>query len=231
MAVPPFPQTREADLLSWSTAFDTRITASPTDFGLDAAQATAYNALHSAFAAAYAIAIDPNSNSKRNVEVKNNAKQELLYGMGGAWQLVNIIQAWPAINNDLRAELNIRIPDADPTPVPVPTELPDMDVISTFGHTIKMRVHDAKGGLRSKPAGVKGASIFFFVGDTAPSTVTEWSFAGNTTKNVFDVEVPSTTEAGAKVWLTAFWFNNRMQSGSAATPISIHIPGGVSVAA
>ena len=76
---------------------------------------------------AYAASISPNTNSKSNTEFKNTAKDALLYGPGGAWQLVNICQAAPDMNNDLRAQLNIRIPDGSPTPVPIPTERPNID--------------------------------------------------------------------------------------------------------
>lgn len=231
MAVPPFPQKREAELLSWSSSFDALITDTPTRYGLTIEQAAAYATLHSDFATKYATATNPNTNSKANVERKNTAKEQLLYGPGGAWQLVNVIQAWPEINNDLRAELNIRIPDTEPTPVPVPDESPVVDVVSSVGHSIKVRVHDDTGNLRSKPAGVKGASLFFYVGDNPPSDVSAWSFALNSTKNLSDISVPAETAAGAKVWLTAFWFNSKMQSGPGATPVSIHIPGGLSVAA
>ncbi len=83
----------------------------------------------------------------------------------------------------------------------------------------------------AKPAGVKGASLFSFVADQAPSDLSAWSFAGDTTENVHDIVVPPQTAAGAKVWLTAFWFNNRMESAPEASPSSTHVPGGLSIAA
>ena len=79
--------------------------------------------------------------------------------------------------------------------------------------------------------GVKGASIFRYIGENAPNSVEGWTFAGNTTKTVYEVTLPAETPAGSKVWITAYWFNGKMQSGPAATPVSIHIPGGLSVAA
>ena len=234
MAIPPFPQTKEAELLQWSTAFENTITAAPTTYGLTAAQATAYAILHTAFSNAYEIAINPNTNSKTNVEAKNTAKQNLLYGPGGAWQLVNIVQSWPGINNDLRSTLNIRIPDASPTPVPPPTESPVIDVVSTYGTTIKVKVHQASEGPKTpsgKPDGVKGASVCWFVGENPPADPSLFHFGANTTKNVVDIVLPATTTPGAKVWLTGFWFNNKMQSGPATTPVSIHIPGTMAAAA
>ena len=51
-----------------------------------------------------------------------------------------------------------------------------------------------------------------------------WTFSGNTTKNVYDIVLPNATPAGSRVWITAFWFNNRMDSGPAATAVSVNVP-------
>jgi hypothetical protein len=207
------------------------ITASPTTYGESAGQASAYTALHTAIATAYATATNPATNSKANVEIKNNAKAALLDGPGGARQLVAIIQAFPGTNDDMRAELNVRIPDTDPTPAPVPTTSPDLDILATFGHTIRVRLHESKVSGNTTPEGVKGASVFFFVGDNAPAEISQWNYNGMTTRSTYDAVLPSETPFGSKVWLTAFWFNNRMESGPAATPVSIHLPGGMAQAA
>jgi hypothetical protein len=45
-----------------------------------------------------------------------------------------------------------------------------------------------------------------------------------------DVVFPS-ADPGAKVWFTAYWFNERKQRGPAATPAGINIPGGGAMAA
>lgn len=97
-----------------------------------------------------------------------------------------------------------------------------------------VKVHEATEGPSTptgKPPGVKGASLFWFVGDAPPAEDSLWHFGGNTTKNVSEIILPTTTEPGAKVWITAFWFNNRMESGPGATPMSIHIPGSLAAAA
>lgn len=230
MPVPPFPQRKESELLSWSTDFLALITASAARFGVTEPQVLAYQTLHDAFASSYAVAINTNTNSKANVEIKNNAKQALLNGPGGAWALVNIMQAAPNMDNDKRVELNIRVPDSDPTPVPIPTERPNIDVVAVNAYTITVRLHG--DGIKGKPAKVKGTSIFTHVGASAPADMTGWTFQRNTTKNSAQLTVPSTTAPGALVWVTAFWFNNRMQSGPATLPpISVNIPGVMSMAA
>src|SRR4051812_16650879 len=77
MAVP----TKDSELVSFSTNFSTRITATPVVFGLTAGDATAYAALHTAFLAAYnavTTARDAGDRSKSLATAKDLAKGNLL---------------------------------------------------------------------------------------------------------------------------------------------------------
>ena len=68
------------------------------------------------------------------------------------------------------------------------------------------------------------------MGETAPSTESDWTFQGNTNKTTIDVSFPPTVEPGAKVWFTAFFYNGRKQSGLAAVAVSTNLPGGSAMA-
>src|SRR4051812_34928506 len=67
----------DAELYTGSESFSTKITATPTAYGLVAAQATAYAAKNTAYAAAYVEAVDPETRTKGKVEAKNEAKRQL----------------------------------------------------------------------------------------------------------------------------------------------------------
>jgi hypothetical protein len=67
----------DGELYTGSENFSTKISAAPTDYGLVAAQATAYAALNTAYAAAYLAAVDPETRTKGNVAAKNQAKVNL----------------------------------------------------------------------------------------------------------------------------------------------------------
>jgi hypothetical protein len=101
------------------------------------------------------------------------------------------------------------LPRPTRTPVPPPATAPVIDVVSTSGNTVKLRLHAAGDSTRrGKPAGVDGASVFSFVGATPPDTETEWTFEGVAWQRpLLDVTFPAGTAPGAKVWFTAFWFN------------------------
>lgn len=232
MAVPSFPPRREADLLNWSRIFDDKINADPAAVGLAAGQAAAYSVLHSAFAAAFAAVRNPNTNSRQAVAAKNQAMDALLNGTGGAWQLVNIIQAFPGTDDSMRGQLGLRPPDKELTPVPAPDTGPRLSILSTSGRMVKLRLRDQTSpDRRGKPIGVQGATVLYCVSDTPQVDRAMWFFAMNTSRPVFDVEIPNCIEAGSRVWLTAFWFNARKDASPFATPQSTRIGDGLALAA
>ncbi len=232
MPIPVFPPRKDSELLSWSANFDTKITASPTTYGLNALQATEYGNLHSVFADAYALVVNPNTNSKANIIAKNAAKDTLLNSSGGAKVLVDIVQAYPNTTDVMRGELGLRIP-AERTPIPAPPTAPDLSIVCVTGRAIKVRLRDVENpDRRGKPDGVTGAIILYHVSETTPpSDPGEWTFVANTSRTTVDVEIPASVPAGSKVWLTAFWFNNRKDSSPAAAFESVRISEGLAQAA
>jgi hypothetical protein len=223
--------TREADLQQWSETFDALITATPAAYGLTAAQAVAYAALHTGFSDAWRIA---NANATRTpsaIETKNTAKEALIRGPGGIRELAGIIQEFPGTTNTERTDLGLTVRDPDPSPIPAPTMAPGLDIVSVTGRTVRIRLHDAASpSSRAKPDGVKGASVYSFVGAAAPETIEGWKYEGSTTRTVVDVDFPATVSAGSKVWLAAYWTNPRLQSGPPCDPVATTVGGGLAAA-
>jgi hypothetical protein len=222
-----FPAT-DTGLLQWSQNVVNLITPTPATYGLVAGDVTTYTALHNAYSTALA-ACDPSVRSKPAVITKNAARTAL---KNGATMLANKIYASPAVTDAQKTQLGMP-PRTAPTPIPAPSSSPAIEVVSTTGWTVRIRLRDGGGASRGKPAGTIGASVFSSVGATAPGDISEWKFEGNTGRvNKIDVTFPTTLAAGATVWFTAFWFNGRKQSGPASQPISANLPGGsVSMAA
>ncbi len=223
-----FLPTTDSGLLAWSLNFKTLITATPTAFGLTAALATAYGTLHDAYGTALA-ACDPAIRTRSAVATKNTARTNL---KNNARLLANLVEGTASVTNAQKLSLGLTV-RTTPSVIPVPAEAPGLDVVSVFGWTVKLKLHDtASGSKRGKPPGVSGASVFSFVGVTPPADIGSWQFEGNTGRTSVDVVFPNTVVPGAKVWLTAFWFNGRKQSGPACMPVGANLPGGsVSMAA
>lgn len=222
-----FPTT-DNGLLAWSLNFKDLITASPTSYGLVAADATAYGVVHTAYATALA-ACDPPQRSKTAVVAKNAARTSL---KNAAILLANKIYGTATVTDAQKVELGIP-PRSAPQPIPAPSAAPVLQVIWSDAWTVRIRLRDASGISRGKPAGVSGASIFSYVGATAPTDLSAWQFEGSTGKvNKIDLAFSDTLPAGTKVFICAFWFNGRKQSGPACDPVAVNLlGGGVSMAA
>ena len=76
-----------------------------------------------------------------------------------------------------------------------------------------------------------GATVLSYVGAEPPDALGSWKFEGNTGRTTGEVVFPDTVAPGAKVWLTAFWFNARKQSGPACAPVGTNVQFGISMAA
>lgn len=218
---------KDTALLAWSLNFSTRITATPTAYGLVAGDATAYATLHTSFATALA-AVDPGERSKSLVAAKNTARTTL---KNSARLLAKRVEGTAAVTDAQKLELGLNVRSA-PSPIPPPAYAPGIAILATIANTVKLRLFDATDAARrGKPAGVDGASVFSFVGATPPTETVDWKFEGNTSRTRIDIAFPSDITPGAKVWFTAFWFNERKQAGPTTTPIGTNIPGGAAMAA
>jgi hypothetical protein len=213
----------DAEVASGSSNFSTRITASPTDYGLVALQAAAYAAVDAAYQAAYTAAITPATRTSAAIETKNQAKVNL---RAMASDLAKIIDGTASVTNTKRIELGLAI-RATPAPIPVPGMRPGTDVVSVFNRTVRMHIHDsASSTRRGKPPGVAAAWVYSYVGATYPTDPAEWNFEGSTTRATFDIIFPNTVAAGAQVWICAAWINARQQAGPVSVPVTTNVQGG-----
>ncbi len=209
----------DAGLLNWSANFNTQLDAltDPTIVGLTSAQATQYASAQSAYDAAYTAATDPSTRGKATVFAKNEAKKSLV---AISREFAMAVTNHPGVTDQQRLDFGLTVRDTEPTPVPPPSTSPTIDVLSVDGWTFNLRLHNGDSTSRAKPEGVKGATVFSYVGDQPPVDVDDWKFEGSQTRTEVTIEFPTTLSPGTKVWITAFWFNPTSQSGPAAMPIS-----------
>ena len=186
-----FPPT-DGGLMAWSLNFSTLISATPTAYGLTSTQATAFAAMHTAYATAMA-ACEPTVRTKGAVVTKNTAKANLKLA---ANQTASLVYGTPSVTMSQKVTLGIP-PRATPTPIPVPSAAPALNVVAMSGYTLKIKLSDSSSRpVRGKPPGVSGASVFSFTGATPPSDIAAWTFEGNTGRSTVDVVFPNTTAAG-----------------------------------
>jgi hypothetical protein len=225
--MPSFLPYTDPGLLAWSLNFSTRITATPTAFGLTAALASSYAGLHSAYAAALADC-DPNTRSKALVIAKNQARANL---KANARLLSNLVQGTASVTDAQKSELGLNV-RKQPTPIPPPTQAPVLTVEKVSGWTLSIRLKTVQGGTRGRLAQTLGAAVFSYAGENPPTDISQWTQQGLVGKAMFDVVMSNELPPGTKVWLTAYWFNGSKESGPACPPVPTYIQyGGVGVAA
>jgi hypothetical protein len=220
--------TKESELVTQAADFSSKISAAPTTSGLLAADATALASDNSAFAAAYNLATDPTTRTKVTVEDKDTKLAVLVARMRSYGKRIN---ANPAVTNAQKTALGLTL-KSTPTPIPPPSTMPVVSVVSSFQRSVRMRLTDEltpnKG---AKPAGVSEAEIFTHVGATAPVSADDWKYQGQATRSEFDITFPDIVASGTKVWIRARWCNERGQSGPVSAPAGTIIVGSIADAA
>lgn len=170
MAAPYIP-TRDADLDDWATNFTTRLTASPGTYGLIAADATAVASVVTTWHTAYLVAIAPSTRTPVTVQAKDAARIGMLdvirpYAVGIS------LNAGVLAADKIAIGVNPRT--TGPTPVPAPSTLPVISLISAqhLLHLLRYRDQDAPSTSRRKPANVTQIQIYGAVSATVISDPT-----------------------------------------------------------
>lgn len=216
---------KESELMDWARSFNAQIVATPTVFGLTAGQATIFTGLWESFRDAYEIATAEPTRTAGTIQTKNTTKDAMIDGDGGIRELVKIIQAYPGTTDTMRVDLQITVPDVEPTPVPAPSMPPSLEIDKQLGRSVRVRLRDMENPTRrGKPAGVLGASVFMWVGDeNPPEDPMEWTYLFNTSTSMFTIDFPSEVASGSKVWLTTQWFNRRQETSPPSAFQSVRV--------
>lgn len=211
----------DSGLLSWSANFVAQVNSiGALNLGLTDAEATTYALYQTTYASAYESATNPSTRGTATIQAKNEAKAALV---AESRKMAMAATSHLGTTDAQRLALGLTVRDREPTPVPVPETSPTVQITGVDAWTVHLRLKNGQSTSRAKPAGVTGATVFSYVGDTPPVSVDDWKFEGNVTTTITKVVFPDSLTPGTTVWLTAFWFNTRAESGPAAVPVSTKI--------
>src|SRR5690349_20052601 len=99
-----FLPSKNAELLAWSANYSALLTSEAASIGILPAQATAYAALHTAWAALLSTATEPSTRTRGAISAANDKRTEL---KAMARELARVINAFPAITNQQRIDLGL----------------------------------------------------------------------------------------------------------------------------
>jgi hypothetical protein len=217
--MPEVPPQADTALDTFMSNFVAKITATPTAYGVTAADATAIGALASDFSARLATSSDPATRTKVAVAQKNTSKLALV---AKARQLIKVITAYPPLTAAQRAELGLNPRDVAPTPIPAPATRPLL-AVEPDG-TLRL-VDESMPDHRRKPAGVSGALVFTKVApatDAPPTTPDDARFALLATRARAALPLPAGSN-GKTLWVLAQWYNERGELGPVSAAASTTI--------
>jgi len=213
----------DAAMATGSGNFLSLITGTPSAYGLVVAQVNAYDVVNLTYQDAYNLAITPATRTKGAIKAKNDAKKAL---KTMAADLAAIIDATPTVTDQQKIDLGLSI-RKQPSPVPVPTDRPGVDLVSVVTRTATIHIHDsASSTKRGKPDGTTAAWVYSYVGTSYPTDPTAWDFQGATTRSNHEIVFPDSVANGAQVWICAAWINAKQQAGPVSVPITTNVQGG-----
>lgn len=137
-----------------------------------------------------------------------------------------LVQANPGTTDEQRRDLKISIRDTDPTPIPAPTDIPQLVITNQLNNRIEFRLFAADGS-KARPEGATGAYIYCWIGDDVPAELIDWKFRGKATRSKNEMTFSTDLPAGTVVRLTSMWVNAKGQPGPACSPVLFRLPGAV----
>jgi len=213
----PYIPPTDTALDLWAQNFDTKITATPTAYGLTSGQATAFHTLRADYTSKLLIANTPATRTKSTVAAKNTAKQAMVFD---ARSLAALVQAFPTITPTQLEDLGLTVRKVTPTPIGPPTTKPIITPLSSTGANVMFRFSDeTTPDSRSRPFGTIGMEMFVKVGTTPPAGISDCDFLGIYTKNTSGpgsrecVAPFSGGDVGKTAYFLARWFNKRGEPG------------------
>ena len=211
-----------AGILAWTHNAITQLgTYGPLAVGLTEAQATQWNAKVDAFQQLYDLCNDPTSRTPARVAAKQEARADLV---SFSRAMIRHIQGFNGTTNAIREAFMITVGKQNASPIPKPTSSPALSVAKVSGRMVTVNLRERlddgnPSDRRARPEGVKGAALFYATGDAPPVAAEGWTFRGNTSTTTTTIEIPASVPAGANVWLSAQWFNPRLQTGPACPAV------------
>jgi hypothetical protein len=221
----------ERDIVKWTDNFSSRLIADPQRYTVTEGQASAYAERQATFAAAHRAA-RARRRPKSDIGVTVTKEMARVILEAETRKLVNQIRASKSVCVDDKLKLGIRMLNGPKHRIKRPQTVPGIDILAVDGRTVRVRLIDFENAvIGGKPKGVAGAVVMHYVGAQPPTDPADWRFERNTTKARFEFTFRGEIPAGETVWLTAYWYNPRKETGPACDAVCTNIRTGVVIEA
>jgi len=211
MAAPYIPA-RETDLVTWADNFAALITATPSVYGLDAAAALIIQTAVDTWDAAYALAVNPSTRTPTTVADKNSAKLAMIPIIR---TYASQIRLNPGVTNMDKVALGLNLPNNTPAPIPAPTTIPVLTIMSAtpLRHTMKFRDEMASPTSRAKAPLSIGLELWRGIDSIALTDPADADFVGMMVKVPFFSDF-DTADVGKVATYFGRWANRAGSAGN-----------------
>lgn len=166
----PYLPARDVDFAAWLANFSTKLTATPTAFGLVAGDATIVAASQTAFAAAYTAATTPATRTSATIAAKDAARASAEATVRPYAVRISVNDGVTDANKVL---IGVNLPNSTRTPVPAPATSPALNLVAAIIGQHTLGYHDTSTPLsKAKPFGAVGMQVYRVLG-TAPVATPE----------------------------------------------------------
>lgn len=218
----PYLPASDANFNVWLLNFSTKLTASPTLYGLVAGDATAVAGVTTTWSAAYAAATTPATRTPVTIAAKDVART-------AAEALVRPYASRISVNSAVldanKVAIGVTVRSTTPTPVPPPTTAPTLDLKGAISgvQTLNFKQPGAVG--KAKPYGVVGVQLFASIGTVFATDPDQAAYVGVATKSP-SVQTFAPADIGKKVtwfarWVTRSGPGGQSQVGPWSDPLNL----------
>lgn len=208
--MPDYIPASDAQFNDWQVNFTDYLAANAAALGVGDEEVRELLAQRAAWQDTYRQCLSAQAAATSAREAKDASRQ--------SWQdtirsLVQRLQASSTTTDAQRAALGITVPDRISTPIGVPTSRPSARIENRGGlrHTVNF-VDENTPTRTAKPAGVMGAEIWVYLGDTPPTDSQQLHFLGLDTRTPYEAKF-NPADAGKTAYYRLRWVNKRGEAG------------------
>lgn len=222
-ALAPYIPAKNANFVGWLNNFSSLITASPSTYGLLAADATTIASQATAIAAAYALISSPSTKTAATVSAFNTGKVNAL-AIIRPYAVTISLNA--GVSPSAKTAVGVNPRTSVPLPITAPTTAPALTLVATSSAGTIIRYRDATSSpsVKAKPYGVTQLQLYAMISATPVTDPTALAFAELVTKSPLTFAFGSTA-AGKTAYFAARWSTRKGLVGPWSSIVSMTVAG------
>jgi hypothetical protein len=155
-----------------------------------------------------------------DTEAKDDAKKAAKRAIRA---FVNQYLRFPPVTDEDRTAMGIPNHDGHPSPIPVPGDIPEVDVQTPLPRVLRFRFRRVGMKRWGKPADVHGMELVWIIADTPPKEVEELVHSAFATRSPLELTFKE-SERGKRVYFAVRWETGTVKKGKFSAIYSAIIP-------